>query len=187
MSKIGSVKMPVELETPRLRLRHFTLDDVDRMAAMNADPETMRFMWSGTRKREQVENGIRTNRTKAYPKGIGFLAVVDKASDEVIGQSGIVPEHGEIAIGYLLRKDYWGRGLAAEATRALVVYGFETLELASIWASTNVEHRASQRVMEKLGMCFQHEGPIRDLGTAAFYAVTRAEFFEKFGRDATSV
>jgi RimJ/RimL family protein N-acetyltransferase len=58
---------------------------------------------------------------------------------------------GEMEIGWHLHPDSWGRGLAMEAGRALLAYGFG-LGLEEIWAVTHLENARSARVCAKLGM-----------------------------------
>jgi RimJ/RimL family protein N-acetyltransferase len=62
-------------------------------------------------------------------------------------------------LGYWLAEPYWGRGIASEAVRAFVAYGFENLPLDRIYASAYANNPASARVLEKCG--FQFEGRMR--------------------------
>jgi ribosomal-protein-alanine N-acetyltransferase len=90
---------------------------------------------------------------------MGLWATILKPEDRYIGRCGIyrrvddnnqvIP--GEATLAYYLARPYWGRGLATEAGRALVQYGFETLGLTRIVAGMNVKNLASIRVAEKLG------------------------------------
>ena len=70
-----------------------------------------------------------------------------------------VHAHGDADIRYVLHRDYWGRGRAAEAAGLLLQLGFGQLGLSRIWATCDVENRASARVLEKIGM--QREGRLR--------------------------
>ncbi len=82
-----------------------------------------------------------------------------KPEDRYIGRCGLYPQRdddgqvvaGEAVLAYYLARPYWGRGLATEAGRAFVRYGFETLGLSRIIAGMNVLNLASIRVAEKLG------------------------------------
>ena len=71
-----------------------------------------------------------------------------------IGWAGLqyLPETDETEVGYLLGSAYWGRGLATEAARASVRYGFEELSLRQIVGIVHPDNVASQRVLEKAGL-----------------------------------
>jgi len=74
----------------------------------------------------------------------------------LIGWAGLqyLPETGEIEVGYLLGRDYWGRGLATEAARTSVQFGFEDLGIETIVGIVHPENIASQRVLEKAGLAY---------------------------------
>ena len=80
--------------------------------------------------------------------------VCDRADGQVIGQSGLrfVDEVGETEILYAYSRSSWGRGLATEAGRATLDFGFEQTPLQRIVAYAVPDNTASTRVMEKLGM-----------------------------------
>jgi ribosomal-protein-alanine N-acetyltransferase len=65
------------------------------------------------------------------------------------------PEHHSAEIGYVLSKKYWGKGLITEAARAIISFGFENMNLVRIQARCFVKNKASERVMQKLGMSFE--------------------------------
>jgi len=74
----------------------------------------------------------------------------------LIGWAGLqyLPETDEIEVGYLLDKGHWGRGLATEAARESVRFGFEDLGIETIVGVVHPENVASQRVLEKVGLSF---------------------------------
>ena len=94
----------------------------------------------------------------AYPDweqpGIGRWAAVHRATGAVIGFAGLkyLPELGVVDLGYRFLPAFWGRGLATEASRACLAYGFETLGLERVIGLTDPENQASMRVLEKVGM-----------------------------------
>ncbi|MEI6790070.1 MAG: GNAT family N-acetyltransferase, partial [Myxococcaceae bacterium] len=67
---------------------------------------------------------------------------------------GLLTETAEVEAGYILRKDYWGRGYGTELLQGLLVHGFSNLGLSRIVAVCNPENLASARIMEKCGMTF---------------------------------
>ena len=167
-----------EIETARLRLRLFRHEDVDALAAMFSKPAVMRFLPGGQPiPRERIPAGIERRINDWATRGFGLFALDDKATGALIGQAGLFPleDTAEIEVAYLLDEPYWGQGLATEAARACLGFGFETLHLSRIVAVAVPANRASTRVMEKLGMAYQ--GPAHHYGLdVARYAITRESF-----------
>lgn len=174
------------LETARLRLRPFSLKDADRYGErIFSDPDVMRYMnVDGTvppnPKMHAMGYIIERNREWRL-RGHGAWALVEKATDELIGHTGLfVIERTEVVeVGYALGKAFWGKGYATEAARETLRYGFEVLKLAEIVAVAFPANAASLRVMEKIGM--------RSLGITdtyynldlACYTLTRSEFLSR--------
>jgi [ribosomal protein S5]-alanine N-acetyltransferase len=86
------------------------------------------------------------------------LGIVVRESDKLCGGVGlrIEPDHRRAELGYWIGVPYWGKGYATEAARAIVKYGFETLQLHRIFASHFADNLTSARVLRKIGM--RHEG-----------------------------
>lgn len=82
-----------------------------------------------------------------------------RADGRVVGSIGIERDGGKIACGYVFGRDYWGRGFATEALRAVVTWAWEKPEVQRVWAYCDVDNPASARVMEKAGL--QREGVLR--------------------------
>ncbi len=87
---------------------------------------------------------------------LGWWAVEPLEKPKLIGWAGLqfLAETGETEVGYLLSRAYWGQGLATEAARASLRYGFERLKREVIIALVHPDNKASQRVIEKLAMTF---------------------------------
>src|SRR5215207_2181655 len=121
------------LETERLRLRPLTLDDVDAYyECITRDPDVMRYLPGGLpRQRADAEWVITYFMRHAELHSFGIWCVEEKSSGKLIGHAGLeyIPGASEIEIAYTLAKAYWGRGLASEAARASLSYGFESLDL----------------------------------------------------------
>jgi [ribosomal protein S5]-alanine N-acetyltransferase len=143
------------LETSRLILREFREDDVDALARVISDPETMRF-YVAPFDRRGVEEWIARNRRRYADYGHGFWAMVLKSSGEMIGDCGLtvqnVDGNDEIEIGYHVRRDYWRQRMATEAARACRDYGFDRLPVERIISLIRPENVASCRVAGKNGM-----------------------------------
>ncbi|MFZ0136646.1 MAG: GNAT family N-acetyltransferase [Candidatus Sulfotelmatobacter sp.] len=148
-------KPPQIIETPRLILREFSADDVDALGLVLCDAETMRF-YPAPLDRHGVEDWIARNLRRYATDGHGLWAVVLKATGELIGDCGLTvqPVNGidEIEIGYHVRRDQWGQGLATEAARACRDYGFARLPVDHIISLIRPENLPSRRVAEKNGM-----------------------------------
>ncbi|MCB9994248.1 MAG: GNAT family N-acetyltransferase [Hyphomicrobiaceae bacterium] len=149
------------IETERLVLRPFTLDDLNEFAAINADPDVMRFFPS-TLTRAQSMEAIERYLGKLAADGYSFLAAELETTGELAGVIGIsridetlrdvIAGRPEVEVGWRLRKDLWGQGLATEGAAACIDYGFEALGLSEIVALTTTGNLPSRRVMQKLGM-----------------------------------
>lgn len=148
------------IQTARLQLRPFTWDDLDRFAAINGDAEVRRFMWDGVLTRKQAAAELARILASYRANEWDYLAVIERASGELIGQCGLFVSDGgrRASLAYLLDKTHWGRGFAVEATRAYLDYAVGKLPLDQIRAVTPVDHTASRRVMEKLGMRYLSDG-----------------------------
>ena len=151
--------MPV-LETSRLILREFRTDDADALALVLSDPETMRF-YPAAYDRAGVENWIARNLRRYADDGHGLWAMILKATGELIGDCGLtvqdVDGSNEIEIGYHVRRDLWGQGLATEAARACRDYGFARLPVEHLISLIRPENLSSRRVAEKNGMTIWKE------------------------------
>jgi [ribosomal protein S5]-alanine N-acetyltransferase len=154
------------IETDRLLLREFVPGDVDALAAVISDPETMRF-YPEPRDRAGVESWIERNRRRYGDDSHGLWAMVLKSSGEVIGDCGLARQTvdgvDEIEIGYHVRRDLWGQGLAPEAARACRDYGFEQLRAERLISLIRPENWPSRRVAEKVGLSWWKEVMWRDL------------------------
>lgn len=147
--------MNIILETGRLILREWTLDDAQEMFEICRDAEVMRYIGAGKPYETLDEAEKFLHWAVAYQKENGFCrwAVVEKSSGKIIGSCGFAYTHGmpEPELGYLFGRDVWGKGFATEAAKASLDYGFEKLGFREIIAITDLENTASQRVLEKIG------------------------------------
>ncbi|HEX5829283.1 MAG TPA: GNAT family N-acetyltransferase [Candidatus Limnocylindrales bacterium] len=149
------------LETPRLVLRRVVPDDLDELLALDADPAVMRYINGGTpTTREELRDDIIPAWLAYYERGddIGFWIALDRADGGFLGWFHLRPRPGdppdEPELGYRLRADAWGRGLATEGSRALIDVAFTRLGARRVYATTMKVNEGSWRVMEKAGMRF---------------------------------
>lgn len=149
------------LQTPRLRLREFTLDDVERIAALDSDPEVMRYISYGApTSRETIATKVLPGWLRFYEKAerVGFWAVELLATGEFLGWYHLRPDRfvaTEQELGYRFRRDSWGKGFATEGSMALLADGFQISKFQKITARTLLRNLASQRVMQKCGLALE--------------------------------
>lgn len=116
-------------------------------------------------------------------------AIVLKDSQKVIGSLGIhnrakeeeKDEKIQREIGYVLSKDYWGKGLVPEAVKAVIQYAFDEMHVDVLWCGHFVTNQRSKRVIEKCGFLFYEEGvyEAKQLGTTFAdkrYCITREDY-----------
>jgi ribosomal-protein-alanine N-acetyltransferase len=143
------------LETPRLLLRQFELSDADALAQVLTDPETMRY-YPAPLDRAGVEQWIARNRVRYVSDHHGLWAMVLKQTGELIGDCGLIRQKVdrtvEVEIGYHVRRDLWGRGLAPEAAAACRDYGFSQLRARRLISLIRPGNVPSRRVAEKIGL-----------------------------------
>ncbi|MEQ8272531.1 MAG: GNAT family N-acetyltransferase [Deltaproteobacteria bacterium] len=160
-------------ETERLILRAATVDDAPALYVMNSDPEVMRYTGEPMPASVDVMRKMIADYPDFERHGYGRWVCEEKATGEVIGFAGLkyLEDFGEVDVGYRLRRTWWGRGLATEAARACLDFGFEAIGLEEIVAFVEPENAASVRVAEKLGM--QLAGPFDYDGTPCLRYVRR--------------
>ena len=162
------------LETNRLILREMSRSDVESLHRIFSDPLLMRFWpvfeWSKT------EQWVETSLCSYAEHGFGLWALALKGSEEAIGDCGMLLQEAEgvteTGIGWHVRRNLWGEGLATEAAQACRDYGFDQLDLNRLIALIHPENIASRRVAEKTGLTLikliQHRA-----GTRCLYAIER--------------
>jgi RimJ/RimL family protein N-acetyltransferase len=152
------------LETDRLFLRPQTYDDIPNLIVLNSDPEVVRYTGEGAlanaqEARVQFEERIMTQWQK-YKMGRFSVALKDGT---FLGWCGLKYhlETDEVDLGYRFMKKFWGKGYATEASRASLIYGFETLKIERIIAKAMPDNKNSIKVLLKLGMTFRgyHHDP----------------------------
>lgn len=171
--------MDAIIETPRLLLRHFVEADLDEMVALMANPDFMRFS-TGVFTREKTTDFLFDRVIAPARAGQPSLfALILREEHRLIGYCGfyrqIVDEMEEIEIGYRLHPDYWNRGLATEAARAVHDYAFSVLKLERVISLIHPDNRPSRRVAEKNGMTLEKETIFRGFPTLVFASQRRID------------
>ncbi|MEG5237886.1 GNAT family N-acetyltransferase [Microcoleus sp. AT9b-C3] len=167
-----------EIETARLYLRQFTPDYLDELYRIYSEREVMKYLSEGVRNREETAADLLGIIADWEKHGFGLWAVVNKENNQLIGDGGLrfLGKIPEIEVGYVLAKAYWGKGLASEVAAASIKYGFEVLKLEKILAVAHTENRSSRRVMEKVGMRYQHS---LDDFDRVYYSISRKIYQSK--------
>jgi RimJ/RimL family protein N-acetyltransferase len=142
----------------QVTLRQWKDNDLEPFVVMNAHPEVMRY-FPATMTREESEGSFARMRGTIQERGWGLWAV--EVDGVFAGLAGLnVPAFSApfmpcTEIGWRLRREFWGRGLAFRAARHALSFGFETLKLPEIVAFTAAGNFRSRRLMERLG--FRHD------------------------------
>lgn len=156
MKKTGTIK----LETKRLILRRFTLDDAaDMYKNWVNDHEVCRFLtWSPHESIDITRSVLQSWIEQYADTGYYQWCMELKETGEAVGSIGVVNTREEIEaveIGYCMSKNYWRRGLMSEALSALIEFFFQTVELNRIEAYHDVQNPNSGKVMKKCGMKYE--------------------------------
>jgi ribosomal-protein-alanine N-acetyltransferase len=154
--------MDFTLTTSRLTLRPFRPEDTPALFAILSTPHIMQYFPNPTTPDfGRVERLVARQIQQWETQGRTFWALEWGASGELMGWCGLqyLPQTDETEVGYLLAQPWWGRGIATEAARRSVAYGFEELHLDSIIGITHPDNTVSQNVLRKCGLAFT--GPAR--------------------------
>ena len=147
------------LETERLILRHFNLDDAPFVLTLLNEPSFLHYI--GDKKvrtlddaRQYIINGPRASYER---HGFGLYRVELAGSNTPIGMCGLL-KRDELAdpdIGFAFLPDYWNKGFAFEAATAVLNYAREQLKIHRVLAIVNPDNDASIKLLKKLGLRFE--------------------------------
>lgn len=181
-----------QLLTERLLLRSLTLDDASTIEALAGDYEVAKST---------------LNIPHPYPEGsakVFIESILDAEKDDRIAAFGILHKKSNLLIGiinlnlsepfnrgelaYWIGKDFWGRGYGTEATKVLLDYGFDHLQLNRIFAASFTSNPGSWRIMEKAvlkyeGTLKQHVARFGQYHDLDYYGILREEFYGETFQD----
>lgn len=183
---------PPVLETDRLILRPITAADAPAVFLYASNPNLTRFTLFETH--ETIDDSrwfttdyVRSRYASREPDPFGIV-LKDDPVPTVIGSLGAhwaSQPNGTMEFGYAIAEPYWGRGLVAEAARALVRYVFTEYAVVRLQARVILGNDASERVLAKLG--FTREGVLRSFvlrrgrfWDVVMYSLLRAEWEASF-------
>lgn len=163
------------LETPRLFLRHLTLDDLEVVTALYSDPVVMASK-GGRRSPELTEQQVKDYIEEYSSVGYCFWAVIHRQHQRFIGLCGLLDQQdvdgqAEVEVAYTLAKEYWNQGLATEAAQACKEYGFQVLGRTRLVSLIAPENIPSQHVALKNGMVYERDFVNKKGRTMRIYAV----------------
>ena len=151
--------MEIVIETERLILRKFTLDDASFMLELLNTPAWLRFIGDrNVRTLEEAEQYLLDGNIRSYQEyGFGFYVVVVKETNQFIGTCGIKKREGldDIDIGFGFLPQFMGKGYGYEAASATLNYALNDLKIKRIVAIVDPENTASISLIKKIGLVFE--------------------------------
>ncbi|MDQ8936872.1 GNAT family N-acetyltransferase [Acinetobacter rudis] len=147
----------MNIETSRLILRQWRVQDHQPFIEMGLDPQVMRYFPNNLNETQSLKF-IATVTSIIQQQGWGFWAVELKATGQFIGFVGLHHQPSQfefspcVEIGWRLARAFWQQGYATEAAQAALKYAFETLQLEKVVAFTAKLNSPSEAVMQKIGM-----------------------------------
>lgn len=144
----------------RLGFRLLEDGDFEDLERLDMDPDVRAHFPEGVSTPEKIRKHIETSREGFARHGFSDFAVVELENGRFVGRAGFgkLPD-GEVEVGYVLLEEYWGRGLAQEALRALLEWAGKNLTVERILAYAPTDHHASLNVMKKCGMRYLKTEP----------------------------
>jgi [ribosomal protein S5]-alanine N-acetyltransferase len=172
------------IETPRLILREYTPEDAADILRLNSDAGLLRF--AGKKPTVSLDKAlaqIAVFQQQYAENGYGCWAVILKSTGEHVGYCGLKYRNAEADprrdftdIGYRFERKHWKSGLATEAARACLEFGFEQLHLERVVGCAPVENRPSIRILERIGLKFYANFLLED-APSVWYQLWRDDYF----------
>ncbi|MCC8173056.1 MAG: GNAT family N-acetyltransferase [Odoribacter sp.] len=149
--------MMIYFETARLLLRDWKEEDIEPFSKVNKDSNVMRYFLKSLTENESL-NFYKRIREEFRKYGYGLYSLEKKEDNKFIGYTGFnhIPFDVDFApgieIGWRITYEEWDKGYATEAAKACLLYAKENLSLSTIYSFTSFPNKASERVMQKIGM-----------------------------------
>ncbi|CAN5229926.1 GNAT family N-acetyltransferase [soil metagenome] len=148
------------LETERLILRRFTLEDTEAMIVLNGDPRVMRYLGTPVTP-ERMREEIMPRLLGEYDRfeGLGSFAAIHRDSGEFLAWTMLrpAPERERLLeVGYRIAPAFWRQGYATEIAGALVEAAFRDHDAVAVIGLTMAVNAGSRRVLEKAGLTYSH-------------------------------
>lgn len=164
------------LSTARLRLEPVSAGHLAGLLALHSDPEVTRYLGAHPERPYDTLAMIARAESRWRDWQFGWWSIFERHSGELIGAGGVQylnKTPGEpLELGWRLRRDHWGMGYATEAANAMAAFAFDRLTAPMVCAVCRPDNRASQGVMQRLGMQHIDERMV-DGVQVAFYELSR--------------
>ena len=180
----------IELDTERLILRRFSIDDAENMFKnwVNDDEVTKYLTWPTHKNIDETKYVIENIWLKNYSKNDFYnWVIIFKEINEPIGSIGVVKQDDDIKmvhIGYCIGKQWWNKGIVSEALNELIKFFFEKVGVNRIESRFDPNNQNSGKVMEKCGM--KYEGHMKQadknnqgIVDTIYYGIIAEEYFKK--------
>jgi len=149
------------LSSPRLSIRRFNADDAEAFATYRSDPDVARYQgWEAPYPLEKAKRSIESLEGQApgAPGAWFQFAVALTSTGMLIGDCGLRPtrrDPSQAELGFTFAKAYQRQGYASEAVRCLLEYVFGSLALQRVFAITQIQNDAANRLLKRLGFRLQ--------------------------------
>ncbi len=151
----------MKIQTERLILREINESDIQGIFELDSDPKVHAYLGNNPIKSlAEAKNIVAYIKNQYVENGIGRWAIIDKASNEFVGWSGLKYEK-EIRknfnyydLGYRIKRKFWNKGIATETAIEALKYGFTTMNLTEIYAAANIDNIGSNKILTKIGFDF---------------------------------
>ena len=174
--------MNIHVETDRFILRDIEESDVQGIFDLDSDPDVLTYIGTPAIKTlDEAYDIIKYIRNQYAENGIGRWAVIDKETSDFVGWSGLKYEQDLRSdfdyydIGYRLRPEYWGKGIASETALECLRFGFDQMNLDAICGAAEVRHKVSNHILQKIGLSFTEQFEFEGI-PVNFYGIKRADW-----------
>jgi ribosomal-protein-alanine N-acetyltransferase len=155
--------MTYSIETERLLLRELRKEDLEGMFALDSNPNVHKYLGNKPIKtKAEAQKNIESIINQYKTRGIGRFAVIEKASNQFIGWSGIKFNTGDketlgekrdfYDVGYRFIERFWNKGYGYETAIAALDFGFNNLKLETIVGAAETGNIASNKILTKIGL-----------------------------------
>ena len=179
-----------KIETKNLILRHLTLNDLEGMYELDSNPRVHKYLGNKPNTFiEQSKKDIEFNIQQHKERGIARWAAIEKSTGDFIGWSGLRlnsdltynNKTNFYDLGYRFIPKYWGKGYATESSIAAIDYYFSTMEKELLCGIAETANRASNRILQKVGLQFINDFRIDDIN-AKWYELKKEDYAKTMSR-----
>jgi len=172
------------LETKRLRLERFQPGEEQLLFDLDSNPNVTKYVGGERASLEVYKETIAIYLDfYALGKKCGFFKVIYKDTDEFIGWFHLRPEQEKpedfslLELGYRLKEEFWGQGLATEGSKGLLKKAFTDLNVDIVTSMAYHENTASFNIMKKIGMCYKNDVMFMGLYLLYRYQISKEEYY----------